>query len=280
MARTIAQIQQQILDSVAADTTLSSLTSVSKRAIYRLWAYITAVSISILEQLMDVFSAEIETTVSKAAPATGQWLQEQIFKFQYSPDVAQVAQLINLAPSYPVVDESLQIITRCSVNTDLANNVIVKVAKSEPPEALTPTELTALQSYVNVIGAAGITYAVRSLSSDKLYIQAQIFYNGQYSDVISANVIQSINNYLSQLPFNGQMRVSDLEQAIRAVAGVTDVLMQNVQARADTVAFGSGTYLVLNNQVISRLWPTVAGYMVSETTSGQTLADTLQFIPE
>jgi hypothetical protein len=185
-----------------------------------------------------------------------------------------------LAPTYPIIDESLRIVTRCSVTTDLANSVIIKVAKSDPPQALTSNELTALQSYVNVIGAAGITYSVRSLNSDKLYIQAQVFYNGQYSDVISANVIQAINNFLSQLPFNGQMRVSDLEQAVRGVAGVTDVLLQNVQARADSVAFGSGTYLVQNNQVISRLWPTVAGYMVGETTSGQTLTDSLLFIPE
>lgn len=281
MARTIAQVQQQILDSIAADAILSPLlTSVSKRAIYNVWTYIIAASISLLEQLMDIFSLAIETTVAQAAPDTGQWLQAQIFKFQYSADVAQVVQLINLAPSYPVVDASLRIITRCSVTTDLANSVIIKVAKSEPPEALTTNERTALQSYVNVIGAAGITYTVSSLASDKLYVQAQIFYNGQYSDVISANVIQAINSFLSQLPFNGQMRVSDLEQAIRGVAGVTDVLLQNIQARADSVSFGSGTFLVLNNQVISRLWPTVAGYMISETTSGQTLTDTLAFIPE
>lgn len=281
MARTIAEIQQQMLDNIAADAVLSPLlTSTSKRAIYRVLTYIVATAISILEQLMDIFSAQIETTVSQAAPDTGPWLQAQIFKFQYSADSPQIVQLINLAPTYPIVDESLRIITRCSVTTNLASSVIIKVAKSEPPQALTSNELTALQSYVNVIGAAGISYSVRSLNSDKLYIQAQVFYNGQYSDVISANVIQAINNFLSQLPFNGQMRVSDLEQAIRSVAGVTDVLLQNVQARADSVAFGSGTYLVQNNQVISRLWPTVAGYMVGETTSGQTLTDSLAFIPE
>ncbi|KAA2242814.1 hypothetical protein F0L74_09810 [Chitinophaga agrisoli] len=281
MARQIAQIEQQILDAKAADPVLSPLlTSTSKRAIYRVWAYIVASSIAILEQLMDVFSAAIESTVAKAAPGSAPWLQAQIFNFQYSADVPQVVQLVNLAPQYPITDASLRIVTRCSVTTDLANSVIVKVAKSDPPEALASNELTALQSYVNTIGVAGVTYTVRSLSSDKLYLQAQVFYNGQYSDVIASNVIQAVNGFLSQLPFNGQMRVSDLEQAIRGVAGVTDVLLQNVQARADGVAFGSGTYLVLNNQVISRLWPTVAGYMVGETTSGQTLTDTLQFIPE
>lgn len=281
MARTIAQIQQQMLDNITADNVLGPLlTSTSKRAIFRLLTYVMATAISILEQLMDIFSANIEATVAKGAPSTGAWLQDQIFSFQYSADAPQVVQLINFAPSYPVVDASLRIITRCSVTTDLANSVIIKVAKGEPPEALAFSELTALQSYVNVIGTDGIDYSVRSLNPDQLYVKAQIFYNGQYSDVIAANVIQAINSFLAALPFNGQMRISNLEAAIRNVTGVTDVLLQTVVARADDTDYGSGTALVLNNQSISRLWPTVAGYMIPETTAGQTLSDTLQFVPE
>ncbi|MGN7818790.1 hypothetical protein ACTJJB_01600 [Chitinophaga sp. 22536] len=281
MARQISQIQQQILDQVAADPVLSpALTSTSKRAIYRLWAYITSVAIGMLEQLMDIFSAAIETTVSKGAPASAAWIQDRVFKFQYNADVPQIVQLVNLAPTYPVVDPSLRIITRCSVTTNIANNVIVKVAKGEPPQALSPAQLSAVQSYVDTIGAAGVSYNVISTDPDLLYIQGQVFYNGQYSDVISANVIQAINTFLAQLPFNGQMRISSLEFAIRNVVGVTDVLLQNVAARAYNTSFGGVPNMVLNNQVISRLWPTVSGYMIPETTAGNTPADTLQFIPE
>ncbi|MFX1704588.1 hypothetical protein PV783_11575 [Chitinophaga sp. CC14] len=281
MARKIAQIEQQILDQVAADPDLSpGLTSTSRRAIYRLWAYITSVAISMLEQLMDIFNAQVESTVAKGAPASAAWIQDRVFQFQYSTDVPQIIQLVNLAPTYPVIDPSLRIITRCSVTTNIANNVIVKVAKGDPPQALDSSQLNAVQSYVNLIGADGISYNVISTDPDLLYIQGQVFYNGQYSDVISANVLQAINAFFAQLPFNGQMRISSLEFAIRSVVGVTDVLLQNVSARAYNTAFGAGTYLVLNNQVISRLWPTVSGYMIPETTAGNTPTDTLQFIPE
>ncbi len=281
MARKIAQIEQQILDQVAADPDLSPvLTSTSRRAIYRLWAYITSVAISMLEQLMDIFNAQVESTVAKGAPASAAWIQDRVFQFQYSTDVPQIIQLVNLAPTYPVIDPSLRIITRCSVTTNIANNVIVKVAKGDPPQALDSSQLNAVQSYVNLIGADGISYNVISTDPDLLYIQGQVFYNGQYSDVISANVLQAINAFFAQLPFNGQMRISSLEFAIRSVVGVTDVLLQNVSARAYNTAFGAGTYLVLNNQVISRLWPTVSGYMIPETTAGNTPTDTLQFIPE
>jgi hypothetical protein len=281
MSRSVSAIQQQMLDNIAADSTLSTLlTSTSKRAIYRLYTYIIAVAINTLEQLIDIFTANVEAIALAASPATPAWIQAQIFKFQYSTLTSQVVQLVNFAPAYPVVDPTLQIISRCSVTTNLSNSVIIKVATGTPPAALTSGQLSALQSYVNTIGIAGVIYNVVSLSPDNLYIQANIYYQGQYSPVIQANVIAAINNYLASLPFNGQMKLSDLEASIRTVAGVNDVVLINVQARANTTAFGSGNYMVQSQQVIGRLWNTISGYIVSETTSGQTLANSLNFIAE
>ena len=126
MARDISLIQQQMLDAIAADTTLGPLlTSTSKRAIYRLITFIVAVAINMLEQILDLFSAEVESVAAKAAPASASWLQDQILKFQYSATNPQIVQLINFAPQYPSVDASLRIVSRCSVTTDLSNNVTV-----------------------------------------------------------------------------------------------------------------------------------------------------------
>jgi hypothetical protein len=162
--------------------------------------------------------------------------------------------------------------------TTISNQVVVKVAKSEPPVALTSTELNSLQSYVNQIGIVGINYNCQSLTSDKLYIEAEIYYDGQYSTVISGTVVNAINTFLSNLSFNGILKVSDIELAIRNVVGVNDVLLRNVKMRSDAIAFANGTFLVQNNTVISRIFPTVSGYVVSETTTGQTLTDKLIFI--
>lgn len=281
MARQISVIETQILDSAAADPVLSvNLTSLSKRAIYRLWAFIVAAAIAILEQLIDQNKIEVEALVAQAAPGTPSWLQAQVFKFQYSSTTPQVIQLIDLAPQYPVVDPSLRIITRCSVTTDIANTVTIKVAKEEPPTALASLELDALTSYIAQIGVAGISYNTLSLAADRLYVQAQVFYTGLFSSVIKTNVILAIDAYLASIPFNGQIKVSSLEEAILDVDGVTDVILQNVVARANATAFGSGTGLVISNALVGRLWPTLAGYAISEDTAGQTLADSLTFISQ
>lgn len=266
MARSISTIQQQIIDAVEADPILGTeLTSTSKRAIWRLWTFIIATAISLLEQLIDLFKVEVETIVSKAAPGSPQWLQDQVFKFQYDDNNPQILQLIDLVPQYPVVDENLRIITRCSVTTDIANNVTVKVAKGTTPGPLSGPELSALTSYVRIKGVAGITYNPISSESDKLFVEAQVYYNGLFSAVIKANVITAIDTFLAGIPFNGVVKVSDLERAILAVDGVTDIVLNNVMARADATAQMAGTFLVVNNTLASRTWPTLAGYIIAET---------------
>jgi hypothetical protein len=281
MARSIDTIQKQIIDSKNADPVLSTrLTSTSKRAIWRLWAFITAVAIGLLEQAIDIMVAVIEAFVAKASPGTPPWLQDQAFKFQYSSSTPQVVQLINFAPVYPIVDTTLRIITRCSVTTDVNNTVTIKVAKGSTPQALASLELSALQSYFNVMAVAGVSYNVVSNPPDRLYVDADIYYTGLYASVIQTNTIAAINAYIAGIPFNGRIRVSDLEIAIKAVSGVEDVVFKNVIARAAATAYGSGTALVIGNTLASRFWPTLAGYAISEDTATHTLADSLNFIPQ
>lgn len=284
MARTTDEIESQILDNVAADTTLGPLlTSSSKRAIYRLWAFIQATAIEMHEQLIDIFTANVESVAAMAAPSTANWLQNQILNFQYSPTNPQIIQLVNFAPQYPVVDPTLLIISRCSVTTSLSNQVVLKVATGNPPGPLSSPQIAALTAFLNPpngIGVAGINYIIQSLAADQIYIQANIFYQGQYSSVIQVNVIAAITAYLAAIPFNGVVKLSDLEGAVKAVAGVNDVVFQNVSARAASVGFGSGTPLVVNQNEMSRIYATVAGYIVGETTGGQDLPNTLTFTAE
>ena len=278
MARSISEIESQIVSDVKSN--IPELTSTSKRSIWGLWCYVYALCISTFEQLLDIFKSNTENTVANAIPLTAQWLQNKVFEFQYDATNPQVLQLINFVPQYSVINTSLRIVSRCSVKTDISNIVKIKVATGNTPAALSSLQISALQSYINTLGTAGIKYIVTSTNSDKIYIAADIYYQGVYSSVISANVIAAINNYFSSIPFDGAVKLSDLENAIRNTTGVNDCVLKNVSARADSTTFGSGTDLVLNNQLIGRIWNTVSGYIVPETTTGNTLADTLNFIAE
>ena len=280
MARTIDNIQQQIIDAKNATADLSGLTSDSRRANWYLWTRLVATIIAFFEQMLDVFKSEIETIVSVGAPSTPQWIQDRVFKFQYDAINPQILEIIDLVPQYPSINTDLQIVTRCSVKTNFSNNVNVKVAKGTTPEPLDVSELSALQRYLTIIGVAGINYQAQSLYSDKLMVNASIYYNGQYSAIISDNVQLAITNYLSNIPFDGQVIISDLEGAIKAVAGVNDVVLNEVYARAHVTLYVDATKLVTESQLLLRNWNTIAGYIVPETELTHTLADTLTYFPQ
>lgn len=280
MARNIAEIQAQMDAEQALQTGLSGLNSPSQSAIYTLWKYIVSACIYYHEKLWDIFKIDMEEIIDNAPIGTDQWLKAQALKFQYSATTPQVITLIDFVPQYAVVDEDLQIITRCSVKT-LSNQVAsVKVAKSDPPVALSAAELSSFNGYLSDICFAGVQYSAISVTADKLYLDAEVYYNGQYSSVISANVIDAINNYLANIPFDGYVRVSALEDAIQTVEGVTDIVINDLAMRADATAFGSKTYLVQSNATIYNKYPTYAGYVVEETTASNTFVDKLTFIPE
>ena len=292
MARTIATIQAALIADVIANFTalandpntsptektelLNFVANTSKRAIWRQWTFSTAAAIALSEQKIDVLQAQIEAVVAKAAPATPNWIQDKVLNyFQYDPNVPQVVKLVDFVPKYPIEDASLRIITRCSVITASSFVVNVKVAKQNPPVQLSASEEAALDTFLKTIGIAGVKYVVVNIPSDKIYIEGEIKAFGSYSAVMKTNVIAAINNYLASIPFNGILKVIDIEKTIRNVEGVDDVILKNVRVRIDGTPLTGATYLINNFTLVQSFYQTVAGYIVEETTAGNTFLDKL-----
>lgn len=279
MARTIEEIRDLLDAAQAAESTLSTLNNPSQTAEYNLWKDIYAMIQNMDEQLWDILRDEINAAIALAAPATPTWIKYKVEQFQYSATNPQVLQLINFVPTYPVIDTDLQIITRCAVKTIGNNTVRVKVAKSDPPTVLTALEASSITGYIASIIPAGVVFQLVNVAADKLYIAADIYYDGQYGSTIQDEVIASINAYLESLPADGIIEVSSLQNAINDTLGVTDVKITTIKARQDSTAFGSATVVYnLATGVNLRVWNTVSASAVEETTVGQTFADTLTFI--
>ena len=292
MARTIATIQAALIADVIANFTtlandpntsptektelLNFVSNTSKRAIWRQWTFSTAAAIALSEQKIDVLQAQIEAIIARAPSATPNFIQDKVLNyFQYDPNVPQVVKIVDLIPQYPIEDASLRIITRCSVITASSYLVNVKVAKQNPPVQLSASEKSSLETFLNTIGIAGVQYLVVNLPSDKIYIEGTIKAFGSYSAVIETNVIAAINNYLASIPFNGILKVIDIEKTIRNVEGVDDVILKNVRVRIDGTPLTGATYLINNFTLVQSFYQTVAGYIVEETTAGNTFLDKL-----
>ena len=284
MARDIPTIKGVMTSAIAADPILSvNLTSTSQVSKFGLFTFIVAVCQNIFEQLLDLFKADLQTLALQAVPGTPTWLQSETLKFQYSATDPQIITLVNFYPQYQVLRTDYQIITRCSVKQSAGRRVIIKVAKGISPAlvALATPELNALISYINKIKFAGTAIDVISLQADRIKIGAMIYFDGQYvQSMVLTNIIAAINNYLLTIPFDGVLVLTSMVSAIKAVPGVQDVVLNNVVARENAVAFGSAqsTFLVVSNLEQQRQYETVAGYIIPEDTVGNTLTDTLTLI--
>ena len=277
MARTVAQIKQSMLDAKNADPTLSALTSTSQTAKWNLYYFIVASCIAIFEQLQDLFKTELEAIASTAAPSTPQWTRNKVLKYQKG-DVAEL-NTTTFTIEYPTINTANQILTRCAVITAPNRTVLIKVAKSNPPVPVSVGELAELQSYIETFNPAGIAFTIINENSDKMEVAATIYYNGQYSAVISTNVVAALNNYMATLPFNGVISTQAVVDAIQAVEGVNSVSLARILVRKHTVAYGAGVTLYnLSTGVDSVQYQTIAGYVVQETTATHTFADTLSYI--
>ena len=282
MAQTIENWKKRILDAKALEPTLNFLNS-SKASVYNSWAYITAVTISVIDNLIDLFTIEIEERVNKSYVGTKFYIREKVLQFQ-NGDFIQLQTDLNNANYgnfyYAEIDTDKQIITRVAVTTSVNKTVLIRVAKEADPIALSAPEKTNLQGYVNTIFPTGIQYIVQSTNADRIKLDAKIYYEGNYSATIQDDVIISLTNYFINLSssnnFGGTFYLSDLDVAIRATKGVLNIFFQNVIMRTDAGTFATGSVLVENSTVLNPSYNSVSGYIKEDNVA--TFATTLQFI--
>ena len=278
MARSIDDIQQEIIDAKDADANLSALNSPSAVSIWRLWTRITAGAIETQEQLWDVFKAELEQIAREAVPGTADWLQKRVLEFQYDAGNPQIITVIDGQATYAVIDPALRIITRAAVVEQTNNRVLVKVAKDDGGGGLTPLttqELNALKSYLDAIGFVGIAIDTSSLFADRLRLEGEVYYNGQYVEAtVKAEIITAVEAYLSSVSvdnFNGEIVREQIVNAIQGVTGVTGIDTLNVSL----IARPSSTPLTGAVIDVQRAYITSAGYIIQEDTAGNTFDDTI-----
>ena len=238
-----------------------------------------AVAINIFEQLLDVFRIEATELIQSTPVHNTGNTRQKILDFQFG-DVIELDS--NFIPSYPVIDDSKKIVTQCAVTNSDTDTLTIKVAKGIAPnlQPLAPNELTALQDYflgtavTQGVGVAGVSVIWINQNADKLFIEADIFYLGQFDEAtVKTNVISAIESYLDGFQsesFNGELFMNRLVDQIQAVDGVSRVNLENVIGRTDSQTFPDGTVVDTQGTYLS-----TSGYIVGETQSGETLNDTI-----
>lgn len=241
MARTIQTIYNEIIteketmaslngllpSGTSYTSLLADLTSGSKTAIWRLWAYVVAVAHFVLESLWDAFKADVIILLAAAKYGTLPWYVTISKQFQLGDTLIMVGDF----PGYAVVDESKQIVSHASA-TEGGGIVFVKVAKTATGgglEPLTSGELTQFSAYMKKMKLAGVQLIASSLNADKLVMNVTIKYDPILAEAtVESNVLAAITNYLSNLPFDAQFERLRFEDAIQAVEGVDEIIITSL----------------------------------------------------
>jgi len=265
MARSIQDIQQLIYAQKAQEPALENLNSTSKVAIWRLWVYIISVAIWSLEKLFDLHRTDIDKRLTELKPHTARWYRSKALAFQYGYYLAHDSDKYNNQWLTEEQIEASKIIKYSAVvESKNEGRLIVKIAgeHGDTLQPITDAQRQSFEAYLQEIKDAGVRLSVVNYQPDVLHLQMKIIYdplvldsNGQSIAKATKPVEETIISYLKRLPFNGELVLAHLIDALQQAEGVKIPHLVLAQSKNITSGGGYGAFETIE---ISKI-PT-AGY--------------------
>lgn len=231
MARSLDQINNEILTAIKSDSLLADkLTSTSKAAIYRRLVFVVSASIWTLEKLFDFHKKEVETTLVNQKSGTLPWYRTKALDFQYGFDLLTDSDLFNNQNATPEEIEASKIVKYSAVNEATnQSRVILKIAgeSSGILSPITSEQQESFIAYMNEIKYAGVPVTVVNYEPDLLFLNLVIYRDPLLIDS-SGNSIKNggkpveaaLNEFMKELPFNGELVLAHLIDKLQQVPGV------------------------------------------------------------
>ncbi|MCV9929529.1 nucleotidyltransferase [Flavobacterium sp. LS1R49] len=254
MARKQTEIKKEITTSFMSNAVLATNYGFpinanfedvfSKVSIENILFEIVAFSTWTLEVLFDFHKKENDEKIANQKSGTLPWYRTMALLFQYGFDLVKDKDYFN---NEGVTDEQIEaskIIKYAAVaETDESDNksrVIIKIA-GETNGKLSPITLdqktTFEKTYIKDIKWAGISVTVINYLPDKLYLNIQIKRDALVLDkngmsILYANfpVNDAIMEYMKELPFDGDLRLSALVDKLQIIPGVLDATILSAES--------------------------------------------------
>ena len=230
MARTIEQINNEIIKAKESEPALAGLTSTSKVAIWRLWAYITAFVIWTLEKIFDEHKKEVSEALSEQKPHTARWYRNKALAFQYGFNLHSETDLFdNTGYTEDEINNSKIVKYSAVTESETESRLIVKIATEQGGELqpISQGQKASFEAYMNEIKDAGVKITTINYLPDILKLQMKIYRdplvldeNGQSILTGEKPVEKAIKEYFKKLPFNGELVLAHLVDALQQVEGV------------------------------------------------------------
>jgi len=280
MARTISEIYDEIvsvkngtseLDGLlplneSSQTFLDAQSSGSKVALWRLWCWIFATVCWLQEVMLDKHKEEVALKMSHTPYGTIPWYHKIVLAFQLGYELEwneERNQYLYSDTSSPAAVES-RIIKRAAV-TFANGQLVFKVAKitAGVPAALDNAELSSVHAYLTEMAYPGTNIVLISEMADDLRLDVTFYFdplvlNPDGSSITDSSVYpvnDAVNAFIQSLPFNGRMTLQKLVDAMQAVPGISDLVLNAAEYR-----YGNLDYLPTGREYLP-----FAGHMVLDS---------------
>ena len=283
MNRTLIDIISFIITLKEANPFLQLLNTTSKTSIWRQIIEVVAFVIWTFQEACNLHLAEIDTKIKEQKVCSPRWYRNEALRFQYGFALDPESYSGAFLPTYEdgngntvtATDEEIQnskIIKYASVTRNITNTgvkISMKIAGENIDEVLSDDKALAFVKYIEEIQATGDNIVVVNFLPDILLTKYKIcidplvllpdgmsILTGEYP------VKLAIQNFLKNLPFNGELSVEALEDAIQAVSGVTDLKKLEVSSKWIEPGTGYGLFQPIE---ISRI-PKSGRYKIEDWT--------------
>ncbi|MFC0344060.1 nucleotidyltransferase [Epilithonimonas hispanica] len=253
MARSVDVIYADLLAKKEADENLNALSSTSKVAIWRLWLWIFAYGSFILETIFDTHKAEVSEALTQLKPHTLRWYRNKVLQFQFCFDLIEDSDVFDNGSATDEEIEASKIIKYSAVTESTTESrLIVKIATEDANGVLAPIPdevYPSFSAYMEEIKDAGVKITVINYLPDILRLQMQIYYDpllltadGVYIRTGRKPVEDALNEFMKELPFNGELILASLVDKLQVTEGVKIPHLVNAQSKwigAGGISYGN-----------------------------------------
>lgn len=240
MARKIQEIQQEIFNNIAADENLVELNSTSKVAIFRLFVFIVASAIWFLENLFDNHYKEVQDVIKRDKAHRPSWYKTKALSFQYGFALIPDTDEYNNTGHTDEEIQNSKVIKYAAV-TSSGGQLSIKIATETAGvlSPIAPEVKSAFEAYILEIADCGVKYLVVNHLPDILLLNLKIFINPLVLDSTGMSILNgnypvqdAINEYMKELPFDGELVLAHLIDKIQKAEGVVIPHLINAESQA------------------------------------------------
>ena len=231
MARSVDTIYADLIAKKESDSDLDALKSTSKTAIWRLWLYIVAYATNVLESLFDKHYTEVTSIITELKPHTMRWYRQKALAFQYGFDLISDTDIFDNGTATEAQIEASKIIKYAAITeATTESRLVLKIATEDNAGKLAPItsgQESAFIPYIEEIKDAGVAITVINYLPDILKLNLRIYYDPLVLTSTGVSILtgkkpveDALNEFMKELPFNGELVLNSLIDKLQKTEGV------------------------------------------------------------